>query len=173
MRDLVSHVRISFTEIKSVGVDERREHHAKPELDATLAVCINRRSGDKSRWNEFPHIWPRDIKRLDAVNRGSLPCRVGPSAILERSSAALGRAQVDQLHPIRGLQTHPQPPVPLRVVTGDPVVPGAASLDVEGRPPPVHHPRRTVETDWGGRDHTVQPGTQSPFFTTPPACAQQ
>ena len=75
MRDLVSHVRISFTEIKSVGVDERREHHAKPELDATLAVCINRRSGDKSRWNEFPHIWPRDIKRLDAVNRGSLPCR--------------------------------------------------------------------------------------------------
>ena len=34
----------------------------------------------------------------------------------------------------------------------------AASLEVEGRPPPVHHPRRTVETDHGGRDRPVQPG---------------
>ena len=31
-------------------------------------------------------------------------------------------------------------PGPLRVVAGDPVAADAAPLDVEGRPPPVHHP---------------------------------
>src|SRR5215217_3075806 len=69
-----------------------------------------------------------------------------------------GHARLDQLLPACRLQAHPQPPVPLCVVAGDPGAAGPAPLDVEGRPPPVHHPRRTVETDHGGRDRPVQPG---------------
>jgi hypothetical protein len=112
-----------------------------------------------------PHIWPRDIERLDAVNRGSLPCR---RSVRHPGTefGALGLARVDQLLPIRGLQTHPQPPVPLRVVAGDPVVPGAASLDVEGRPPPIRHPRQTVEPI-GAEGITLFNQARSPRFLRP------
>ena len=66
-------------------------------------------------------------------------------------------ARLGQLLQARRLQTHTQQPGPLRVVAGGPVAAQAAPLEVEGRPPPVHHPDWAVEADRGGRDRTVQP----------------
>ena len=45
----------------------------------------------------------------------------------------------------------------LRLAAGGPVAQDAAPLEVEGRPPGLHHPAGAVETDHGGRDRAVQP----------------
>jgi hypothetical protein len=74
------------------------------------------------------------------------------------SGTAASVVATAELLPACGLQAHPRPPDPLRVVAGDPVAAGTASLEVEGRPPGLHHPQRAVETGRGGRDRTVQPG---------------
>ena len=81
----------------------------------------------------------------DPVGEGEDPC---PDAqdVAARPRGRADPAQPDharlgQLLPACRLQTHPQPPGPLRVVAGDPVAADPAPLEVEGRPPPVHHPR--------------------------------
>src|SRR4051794_6259588 len=121
-------------------------------------------SGGRTNGTSTPH------RRATApVGEGEDPCpdeqEIAAKSRGRASQAQPDLARLDQLLPARGLQTHPQPPVPLRVVAGDPVVTGIASLEVEGRPPPVHYPRWTVETNQGGRDHTVQPriGTGNPI----------
>src|SRR5215472_12811124 len=59
------------------------------------------------------------------------------------------------------MQAHPGQPGSFRLVAGDPVAQDAAPLELERRPPGLHHPRRAVEADIGGRDRAVQPGSRA------------
>jgi len=70
------------------------------------------------------------------------------------------RLQCRKILQARSVQAHPGQPGPLRLVAGDPVAPDAAPMEVERRPPGLHHSRGAVEAGHGGRDRAVQPGSR-------------
>lgn len=109
-------------------------------------------------WHVYTFIADRPIRSVKAKIR-ALTRRTSqqdPATVLIRLNQSMhGWAQLLQTC---SLQTHTQSPVALRVVAGDRVAAQNASLEVEGRPPSVHHTHWAVDTDRGGRDHVVQPG---------------
>ena len=113
-----------------------------------------KRKTGTNKWHVYTFIADRPIRSLKAKIRALThrTSQQNPGTVLIQAQP--DHARLGQLLQARGLQTHPQPPGPLRVVAGGPVAADTAPLDVEGRPPPVHHPRRAVETDHGGRDRT-------------------
>ncbi|CCH79824.1 hypothetical protein BN12_60030 [Nostocoides japonicum T1-X7] len=97
----------------------------------------------------------------DPVVEGEDPC-ADEQDLAAESKVCADQAQPDharlvQLLQARGGQAHLPRAIPLRVVARGPVAAHAAPLEVEGRPPTVHHPRWTVETDHRGRDRAIQP----------------
>ena len=81
-----------------------------------------RRKRGTNKW----HVYTFIADRPHPVGEGEDPCPDEQEIAAEpRGRAGQDQpdlARVDQLLSARGLQTHPQPPVPLRVVAGDPVV---------------------------------------------------
>jgi group II intron reverse transcriptase/maturase len=109
------------------------------------------------------------VARLHLHRRPAHPVAEGQDPCPDEQDVAAGpqvradpaqsdHARLGQLLQARGLQAHPGQPGPLRLVAGDPVAQDAAPLEVEGRPPGLHHPRRAVEAGHGRRDRAVQPG---------------
>ena len=115
-----------------------------------------------------PQVRDEQVARLHLHRRPADPVVEGQDSCPdEQDVAAEPQGRADQAQPdharlvqlfqTRGLQAHPAHAGPLRLVAGGPMAADAAPLEMEGRPPPVHHPRWAVAADHGGRDRVVQP----------------
>ena len=92
-------------------------------------------------------------------HRGGTTCRETAGNRPRDLPPSNATAPVAYPPPARRLQTHPQPPTPLRGMAADPVAAQTAPLAVGPVPPPVHHPQRAVAADRGRRDRAIQPGS--------------
>ena len=117
-----------------------------------------RRKRGSNKWYVYTFIAKRPIRQLKdkiraLTNRTS---QQDPGTVLIEDQP--DPARLGQLLQARGVQDHLEGPGPVRMATGDQLVDGAASLEVEGRPPTLHRPQRPVAQALGGRDRTVPHG---------------
>ena len=105
-----------------------------------------KRKRGTNKWYVYTFIADRPIRSVKAKIR-ALTRRTSQQRPRDRADPAQpDHARLGQLLPACRLQTHAQSPAPLRLVPDDPLAAQAAPLEVEGRPPPVHHTHWAVDS---------------------------
>jgi hypothetical protein len=115
-----------------------------------------RKKGTIDRWHLYTFIADRAIR----VVEGEDPCPDTQDVTSQPQGRAdqtqPDHARLGQLLQVRGGETHLQIAGALRLVASDPMVKGAARLEVDGRSQVARHALRAVATSQRGRDRALR-----------------